>query len=170
MSFDDTYDACVLHPAGLRDPLVRLAMTRLYRAHWSDVVGPLGDPAYPVLLTFRGVSGHSYSTGHFVASCLCLWLFVSTGPHPAAWLKPAYIPAKQPGREGKPLWGNQPGMQELLKVMPHGEQRRRAARASSVRAAARIRVTGPRAKLPPDEPGFAPGPTTLNKVPRFCAP
>lgn len=36
MSFDATYDACVLHPAGLRDLLVRLAMTRLYRAHWSD--------------------------------------------------------------------------------------------------------------------------------------
>ena len=36
MSFDATYDACVLHPAGLRDLLVRLAMTGLYRAHWSD--------------------------------------------------------------------------------------------------------------------------------------
>ena len=36
MSFDATYDACVLHPAGLRDLLIRLAMTGLYRAHWSD--------------------------------------------------------------------------------------------------------------------------------------
>ena len=36
MSFDATYDACVLHPAGLRDLLVRLAMTGLFRAHWSD--------------------------------------------------------------------------------------------------------------------------------------
>ena len=36
MSFDATYDACVLHPAGLRDLLVRLAMTGLYRAHWSN--------------------------------------------------------------------------------------------------------------------------------------
>jgi predicted nucleic acid-binding protein len=29
------YDACVLHPAGLRDLLVRLAMTGMFRAHWS---------------------------------------------------------------------------------------------------------------------------------------
>ncbi|WP_419849223.1 PIN domain-containing protein [Candidatus Poriferisocius sp.] len=36
MSFDATYDACVLHPAGLRDFLVRLAMTGLFRAHWSQ--------------------------------------------------------------------------------------------------------------------------------------
>ena len=36
MSFDATYDACVLHPAGLRDFLVRLAMTGLFRAHWSE--------------------------------------------------------------------------------------------------------------------------------------
>ncbi len=36
MSFSVTYDACVLHPASLRDLLVRLAMTRLFRAHWSD--------------------------------------------------------------------------------------------------------------------------------------
>lgn len=36
MSFDATYDACVLHPAGLRDFLVRLAMTALFRAHWSE--------------------------------------------------------------------------------------------------------------------------------------
>lgn len=35
MAFDATYDACVLHPPGLRDLLVRLAMTRLFRAHWS---------------------------------------------------------------------------------------------------------------------------------------
>ena len=92
------------------------------------------DPASPVLLTLRGVGGHSYSTGHFVAPCLFLWLFVSTGPHPAAWLKPAYIPAKQPGKEGKPLLGNQPGMQELLGVMPHGEQRRRALAAANTTA------------------------------------
>lgn len=36
MAFTVTYDACVLHPAGLRDLLVRLAMTRLFRAHWSE--------------------------------------------------------------------------------------------------------------------------------------
>lgn len=35
MSFDATYDACVLHPAGLRDLLVRLAITGLFRDHWS---------------------------------------------------------------------------------------------------------------------------------------
>lgn len=36
MAFDATYDACVLHPAGLRDLLVRLAMSGMYRAHWSN--------------------------------------------------------------------------------------------------------------------------------------
>ncbi len=36
MAFDATYDACVLHPAGLRDLLVRLATTGMFRAHWSD--------------------------------------------------------------------------------------------------------------------------------------
>jgi hypothetical protein len=36
VAFDATYDACVLHPAGLRDLLVRLAMTGMYRAHWSN--------------------------------------------------------------------------------------------------------------------------------------
>lgn len=35
MAFDATYDACVLHPAGLRDLLVRLATTGMFRAHWS---------------------------------------------------------------------------------------------------------------------------------------
>ncbi len=36
MAFGATYDACVLHPAGLRDLLVRLAATGLFRAHWSQ--------------------------------------------------------------------------------------------------------------------------------------
>ena len=36
MSFIATYDACVLHPAGLRDLLVRLAGTGLFRAKWSE--------------------------------------------------------------------------------------------------------------------------------------
>ncbi|MEZ5296529.1 MAG: PIN domain-containing protein [Ilumatobacteraceae bacterium] len=36
MSFAATYDACVLHPAGVRDLLVRLGMSGLFRAHWSD--------------------------------------------------------------------------------------------------------------------------------------
>ena len=38
MSFDATYDACVLHPAGLRDLLVRLALTGLFRAQWSEKI------------------------------------------------------------------------------------------------------------------------------------
>ena len=38
MAFTATYDACVLHPAGLRDLLVRLGMTGLYRAVWSDQI------------------------------------------------------------------------------------------------------------------------------------
>ena len=39
MSFTATYDACVLHPAGLRDLLVRLAGTGLFRARcaWHKV-------------------------------------------------------------------------------------------------------------------------------------
>ena len=36
MSFTATYDACVLHPAGLRDLFVRLAGTGLFRAKWSN--------------------------------------------------------------------------------------------------------------------------------------
>ena len=36
MAFCATYDACVLHPAVLRDLLVRLASTGLFRATWSD--------------------------------------------------------------------------------------------------------------------------------------
>jgi len=32
------YDACVLYPAPLRDLLLRLALTDLYRARWSDAI------------------------------------------------------------------------------------------------------------------------------------
>lgn len=32
------YDACVLYPAPLRDLLMRLAMTDLYRAKWSETI------------------------------------------------------------------------------------------------------------------------------------
>ena len=32
------YDACVLYPAPLRDLLMRLALTDLYRARWSDQI------------------------------------------------------------------------------------------------------------------------------------
>lgn len=35
MAFGATYDACVLHSAALRDFLVRLAATGLFRANWS---------------------------------------------------------------------------------------------------------------------------------------
>ncbi len=38
MAFTATYDACVLHPAGLRDLLVRLGMTGLFLAVWSDEI------------------------------------------------------------------------------------------------------------------------------------
>lgn len=35
-SFTVIYDACVLYPAPLRDFLMRLALTDLYRARWTD--------------------------------------------------------------------------------------------------------------------------------------
>lgn len=35
-SFVAVYDACVLYPAALRDLLVRLAQTRLFRGRWSN--------------------------------------------------------------------------------------------------------------------------------------
>jgi predicted nucleic acid-binding protein len=38
MAFTVVYDACVLYPAGLCDLLVRLAMTDLVRARWSDQI------------------------------------------------------------------------------------------------------------------------------------
>lgn len=34
--FTVVYDACVLYPAPLRDMLMRLALTDLFKAHWSD--------------------------------------------------------------------------------------------------------------------------------------
>lgn len=34
-SFSAVYDACVLYPAPLRDLLLQLAMTDLFRAHWT---------------------------------------------------------------------------------------------------------------------------------------
>ena len=44
MAFDATYDACVLHPAGLRDLLVRLATTGMFRAHWStDILAQIAN-------------------------------------------------------------------------------------------------------------------------------
>lgn len=36
MPFIVVYDACVLFPAPLRDLLVRLAMTGMFQAKWSD--------------------------------------------------------------------------------------------------------------------------------------
>ena len=38
MAFTVVYDANVLHPASLRDLLIRLACTRLYRARWTDAI------------------------------------------------------------------------------------------------------------------------------------
>jgi hypothetical protein len=35
-SFVAVYDACVLHPAALRDLLLNLALMRLFRARWTD--------------------------------------------------------------------------------------------------------------------------------------
>ncbi|MHA7817961.1 MAG: PIN domain-containing protein [Pseudohaliea sp.] len=34
--FTVVYDACVLYPAPLRDVLLRLALTDLFKAHWTD--------------------------------------------------------------------------------------------------------------------------------------
>ena len=36
--FTVLYDACVLYPAPLRDLLLRLALTDLYRARWSEAI------------------------------------------------------------------------------------------------------------------------------------
>src|SRR5437867_10500112 len=38
MAFVVVYDACVLHPAPLRDLLIRLAGTGLFRAKWSEEI------------------------------------------------------------------------------------------------------------------------------------
>ena len=37
-NFTVIYDACVLYPAPLRDFLMRLALTDLYRAKWTDMI------------------------------------------------------------------------------------------------------------------------------------
>lgn len=37
-NFTVIYDACVLYPAPLRDLLMRLALTDLYRARWTDTI------------------------------------------------------------------------------------------------------------------------------------
>jgi len=36
--FTVVYDACVLYPAPLRDFLMRLALTDLYRARWTEMI------------------------------------------------------------------------------------------------------------------------------------
>lgn len=36
--FTVVYDACVLYPAALRDFLMHLAMTNLFRARWSEMI------------------------------------------------------------------------------------------------------------------------------------
>jgi hypothetical protein len=37
-SFTALYDACVLYPAPLRDLLMHLALTDLFRAKWTDAI------------------------------------------------------------------------------------------------------------------------------------
>ena len=37
-SFTAVYDACVLHPAPLRDLLLRVALTDLFRARWTEQI------------------------------------------------------------------------------------------------------------------------------------
>lgn len=37
-NFTVIYDACVLYPAPLRDLLMRLALTDLYRARWTEMI------------------------------------------------------------------------------------------------------------------------------------
>jgi len=37
-SFTAIYDACVLYPAPLRDLLMHLALTDLFRAKWTDAI------------------------------------------------------------------------------------------------------------------------------------
>ena len=37
-SFTAVYDACVLHPAPLRDLLLRVALTDLFRARWTEEI------------------------------------------------------------------------------------------------------------------------------------
>lgn len=36
--FSVIYDACVLYPAPLRDLLMRLATTDLFKVHWTDTI------------------------------------------------------------------------------------------------------------------------------------
>ena len=38
MAFSALYDACVLYPAPIRDVLIRLALTDLYRARWTNLI------------------------------------------------------------------------------------------------------------------------------------
>ncbi len=38
MAFVVVYDACVLYPAQVRDLLLRIAMTGVVRARWSDAI------------------------------------------------------------------------------------------------------------------------------------
>jgi len=36
--FTVLFDACVLYPAPLRDALMRLALTGLFKAHWTEKI------------------------------------------------------------------------------------------------------------------------------------
>ena len=44
-TFTALYDACVLYPAPLRDLLMHLALTDLFRARWTEAGAPEGNPA-----------------------------------------------------------------------------------------------------------------------------
>lgn len=47
--FTVVYDACVLYPAPLRDLLMHLALSDLYRARWSDTI----DDEWTRAITFQ---------------------------------------------------------------------------------------------------------------------
>ena len=49
MAFIVLYDACVLHPAPLRDLLIRVANTGVVHARWSEQAAALKNPPRTVL-------------------------------------------------------------------------------------------------------------------------
>ena len=44
--FTALFDACVLYPAPLRDLLMHLALTDLFRAKWTDAIPPEAIASY----------------------------------------------------------------------------------------------------------------------------
>jgi hypothetical protein len=50
--FTVVHDACVLYPAPLRDLLMHLALSDLYRTRWSDMITTSGRvTCYPAVST-----------------------------------------------------------------------------------------------------------------------